>query len=415
MTYPNGTTTNYGYDVGSRLTSLVHQGPGASTIESLVYAYDASGNRMSYNRGTQVAATLPRAVQVSYDAANEQIQFDATSPNLVYDPNGNLTSQSDASATTTYIWDARNRLTAISGPNVTASFEYDVLGRRISKTINEVTTEYQYDGDDMVAEIGGGSITATYLRGLNIDEPFVRQGPSLEYYHVDALGSVLKLTNSEGNLTTSYLYEAFGKTTILGASANPFQYTGRENDGTGLYYYRNRYYSDILQRFITEDPLHSALQKKPGLKCQDNYSPNISWYLELDDPGSAWLMMFRFYGSTTSLSVNPEQLHLYTYVYNSPVNKIDPTGLYAAPQTAGCDPGNWGFNRCATKCCNEHDDCYARAYFSWCDQSTWIEQFFPYGKYGNRTRVECQECNSTVMKCIARATWHWGSRRKDSC
>lgn len=36
---------------------------------------------------------------------------------------------------------------------------------------------------------------------------------------------------------------------------NPFQFTGRENDGTGLYYYRARYYSPELQRFISQDPI----------------------------------------------------------------------------------------------------------------------------------------------------------------
>ena len=37
-----------------------------------------------------------------------------------------------------------------------------------------------------------------------------------------------------------------------------FQYTGRENDGTGLYYYRARYYAPGIQRFISEDPLNGG-------------------------------------------------------------------------------------------------------------------------------------------------------------
>jgi RHS repeat-associated protein len=53
-----------------------------------------------------------------------------------------------------------------------------------------------------------------------------------------------------------YTYEPFGNTTVSGASSTKlFQYTGRENDGTGLYYYRARYYHPILQRFISEDPI----------------------------------------------------------------------------------------------------------------------------------------------------------------
>lgn len=38
-------------------------------------------------------------------------------------------------------------------------------------------------------------------------------------------------------------------------SSNTFQYTGRENDGNGLYYYRARYYSPVLNRFISQDPI----------------------------------------------------------------------------------------------------------------------------------------------------------------
>jgi RHS repeat-associated protein len=55
-------------------------------------------------------------------------------------------------------------------------------------------------------------------------------------------------------LSTSY--DPFGGTTTTGSSStNTFQYTGRENDGNGLYYYRARYYSPQFGRFISEDPI----------------------------------------------------------------------------------------------------------------------------------------------------------------
>jgi len=76
-----------------------------------------------------------------------------------------------------------------------------------------------------------------------------------EFYHTDALGSVLALTDQTGTVQTRYAYDPFGNTTVTGTSTNPFQYTGRENDGTGLYYYRARYYSPTMQRFISEDPI----------------------------------------------------------------------------------------------------------------------------------------------------------------
>jgi RHS repeat-associated protein len=64
------------------------------------------------------------------------------------------------------------------------------------------------------------------------------------------------LADGTGNATTLYTYEPFGNTSVSGAaSTSSFQYTGRENDGTGLYFYRARYYQPILQRFISQDPI----------------------------------------------------------------------------------------------------------------------------------------------------------------
>jgi RHS repeat-associated protein len=53
-----------------------------------------------------------------------------------------------------------------------------------------------------------------------------------------------------------YTYEPFGGTAPSGtAASNSFQYTGRENDGIGIFYYRARYYNPVLGRFISEDPI----------------------------------------------------------------------------------------------------------------------------------------------------------------
>jgi RHS repeat-associated protein len=250
LTYPNGTNTSYTYDNASRLTRILHQGPGATTIEDLAYTYDSAGNRTSLSRANGTASLLPAAVaSATYDAANEQTAF--VGATLTYDANGNLTSD----GTNTYVWDARNRLVAMSG-GATATFNYDALGRRTSKTINSVVSQFVYDGNDITAEIGGGAVGASYLRSLNVDEPFIRQtSTGNEHYHTDALGSSLALSNVSGASATTYAYEPFGKMTVTGTSSNPFQFTRRENDGTGLYYYRARWYSPTNSRFITEDPL----------------------------------------------------------------------------------------------------------------------------------------------------------------
>jgi RHS repeat-associated protein len=198
-------------------------------------------------------------------------------------------------------------------PALSANVEYDALGRRISKTINGVTTQFLYDGKDIVQEIGGGAVGASYLRSLNVDEPFVRQSGSNEYYHTDAIGSILALTDETGAVTTSYAYEAFGKTTITGSSTNPFQYTGRENDGTGLYFYRARYYGPQLQRFVSEDTL---------------LSPLVIQFL-----GNRMLDTYLWRGTALAgfLPWKYSELNKYGYISNNPPNLKDPNGLDPLP------------------------------------------------------------------------------------
>ena len=129
-----------------------------------------------------------------------------------------------------------------------------VVGQRVGGA----TTQFLYDRANLVQEISG--TTANLLAGLGIDEVFARTDSSgARHFLTDALGSTLALLDPAGAFQTQYTYEPFGKVTVSGpSSGNPFQYTGRENDGTGLYYYRARYYSPTYQRFASEDPIGFA-------------------------------------------------------------------------------------------------------------------------------------------------------------
>ncbi|MEK7747562.1 MAG: RHS repeat-associated core domain-containing protein [Nitrospirota bacterium] len=294
--------TDYDYDDLSRLTE-VREGPNQSTT----YTYDAVGNWTKIINVERKFKKWGSEVSAVYNDGNQMVQSGGQV--LTYDANGNLLFD----GAKTYTWDARNRLIGItSSGRLTASFSYDALGRRVSKTINGSKTEYLYDGNDIVAEINGGVVSTTYLRGLNIDEPFVRRQSSgwSEYFLADALGSTLELTNDNGIVTTRYSYDPFGKTMAIGSgiiSSNPFQYTGRENDGTGLYYYRARYYSPKLQRFISEDPINYT-----QLRLWDQLAPE----------GIAEVTQLILY-----LQGYPELLNLYPYVTNNPLRYNDPYGL----------------------------------------------------------------------------------------
>lgn len=103
-------------------------------------------------------------------------------------------------------------------------------------------SQFLYDGNDIVQEMVSGAISANYVRGLNTDEPFgILRQDGVYFYIYDGIGSTRALTNSAGASAVQYSYEPFGNThSSTPAFANPFQYTGRENDSTSLYYYRER-------------------------------------------------------------------------------------------------------------------------------------------------------------------------------
>ncbi len=254
LTLPNGVSLAYTYDADSRVTGITYTA-GNNQLGNLAYTYDADERRSSMG-GSLAAVSLPQAVSGNtFNAGNEMTAFNGTA--LSYDANGNLLSD----GTNTYTWDARNHLSGISGA-VSASFVYGPFGRRTGRNVNGVITQFLYDGLNPVAELDGASppnVTANLLTGLGIDEYFTRTDSSgTMAFLTDALGSTIGLVDSTGALNTSYTYEPFGNTTVSGSSANPYQFTGRENDATGLYFYRARYYSPTFQRFVSQDPIGFA-------------------------------------------------------------------------------------------------------------------------------------------------------------
>ncbi|RQU35305.1 hypothetical protein DF142_27275, partial [Burkholderia cenocepacia] len=252
LTLPNGIVATYSYDVASQLTGISYAN-GSTTVGNLTYAYDNAGRRTQIG-GTLASMNLPAALtSATYDADNRLTNWGGTA--LTYDANGNVVGDGSL----TYGWDSRGRLSSLSG-TAAGSFSYDALERRTGKTVNGTATNFLYDRLNVVQELASGTPSANLLTGLGIDEVYGRtDGLGARSFITDALGSTVALIDASGAVKTSYAYEPYGNITASGESnANLAQYTGRENDGTGLYYYRARYYHPGFGRFVTEDPIGLA-------------------------------------------------------------------------------------------------------------------------------------------------------------
>ena len=215
----------------------------------------------------------------TYDVAAKMSGVNGVS--LTYDGNGNLISDSS----TTYVWNARDQLVETRNLQgaVIAQFGYDALGRRRQKSVYGETSRYVYDQLDAVQVKGTNSqIKVVYVTGA-LDEPLQRIALNgsiarIETYLVDHIGSIVALKDSAGTDVAAYSYDAFGRSQAGTEDVNPFQFTGRENDGTGLYYYRARYYSPELGRFLQSDPIglegginpYSYVSGESDLACGSN-------------------------------------------------------------------------------------------------------------------------------------------------
>jgi RHS repeat-associated protein len=279
-------TQRYGYDPAERLARITYlraAGTGSEQlIEQIDYGYDAKGQRISktaLNNSGMGGAETP--MSATYDAANRMssvtlsIGGGTKTYTLTYDNNGNLAQKqnaADPNERTTYAWDANDRLTDITQQDLNASFVYDAFGRRIQSTIARAsqapaTVQYLYEAGQALGEIRDGKLTHRLLTELNLDETIARIAISQagqkdptgsRIYLTDTLNSVVAQLTADfpAAVANGYAYSAYGEAATVGpdATSNPNQYTSRENDGTGLYFYRARYYDPVLKRFIAEDP-----------------------------------------------------------------------------------------------------------------------------------------------------------------
>ncbi|MDP3506512.1 MAG: RHS repeat-associated core domain-containing protein [Candidatus Melainabacteria bacterium] len=289
----NGASTSYAFSLNNDLAALNQNFVGSSNSYSFSFnnVHQLVGVGMSDNTFVWHPSA---AGTVSYGTADNVNKYPTVgAASLTYDGNKNLTSD----GTWTYSFDTENHLLTAAAGAVSASYVYDPSGRQAQKTVGANKTRFIYDGLDLIATYdGAGVLQNRYVHGPGMDEPAIQVTAAgvLSFFHRDSQGSIVALTDNSGAVTNKYTYSPFGESAAL--SGTIFGYTGQRYDSeTGLYYYKARYFSPTLGRFLQTDPIGYA----------------------------------------------GGDLNLYAYVGNDPMNFRDPLGLSAQDNSnSHYRPGN---------------------------------------------------------------------------
>jgi RHS repeat-associated protein len=320
LTFGNGAVVNHGYQSNDDMITL---GQVFNGTTSVTFTYGFNNAHQENSRAVTDGSYLwhpASAGTITYGTANNVNEYPTVGA-ASYSYNGNANLSGDG--VWTFGYDTENHLLTASKTGTSASYVYDGDHRQIQKAVGSVKTRFVYNGWQRIADYDGTANTLQnrYVYGVKLDEPLIQvsSGGVLTYLHADRLGSVIATTNSAGTVTNQSKYSPFGEGAPVGST---FGFTAQRYDSeTGLYYYKRRYYSPAIGRFLQPDPLGYIIcgcDGPAGSSC--------------DNPGEE------------------TQLNLYSYVENDPLNHTDPSGLM--PNNSNVSPVE-AFFACYTWCAGQ--------------------------------------------------------------
>jgi RHS repeat-associated protein len=166
-------------------------------------------------------------------------------------------------------------------------FGYDALGRRTYKEVKNIRTNWLWDGNTPLHEWQSTKeepridiITWVFEAGSFVPCARITDKGSQSIV-TDYLGTPTRMFDSEGKKTWEAELDIYGRVrTFAGSSLKdcPFRYQGQyQDEETGLYYNRFRYYDSSIGGYISPDPIGLA----GGNPTLYGYVKNTNFWLDL--------------------------------------------------------------------------------------------------------------------------------------
>ncbi|TMR22398.1 hypothetical protein ETD86_11950 [Nonomuraea turkmeniaca] len=257
-------TNTYAYDHAGRLTSWTAPG-GATTA----YEWDAAGNRTKAGGKT-----------FTYDERNRLTSGDGT--DHTYTPRGTLATSTKAGATTSYTFDAFDRLIA-DGDSL---YSYDALDRVTSRIRGAAKQTFAYAGlgNDLAAlRDSGGAVQAAYARDpagvlLGLKEGAGTAAAALSDLHGDLVATYTT------SLQTSTAYDPFGTVITQTGTKTQLGYQGEYTDpDTGKVNMHARWYQPGTGTFTSRDT--ATLNPNPSIQANRYTYANATPMVGTDPTG----------------------------------------------------------------------------------------------------------------------------------
>lgn len=283
-------STHYHYNANNQITDARYEHQQSGLIQE----------RFHYDKTRNIAASEQREKGTSLSLLKEP-PIHATQNSVKRSPGGRIQRRGD----TTYAYDAQGRmigkrvdkngfrpqkwsyqwngedqLTRVTTPdNATWEYQYDPFGRRIGKSCIQAGTKHQrhktyeqvnylWSGNLLSEErriyADGTEQTVAYHYEQDSFVPIAQEvDGELSYIVTDHLGTPKELISEEGEVRWYTRHQLWGRTVQLKIHSNHaanddchLRFQGQlEDEETGLYYNRFRYYDPESSNYLSSDPI----------------------------------------------------------------------------------------------------------------------------------------------------------------